>query len=231
MKFWLIHARRSLRSAGTSCRLTASMPILQTAATRAAHRLVSKCSTLAYRSLRWVKALAKPVRCMIFRKRSACRPSACAPERPEPAAASRCRADRSWLAVNGGANPRLNGASSLRDRHSLRRPGSGRVAPPLDGPVCLDGKPTVNAGLRPPPSAADGVDSGPAVQPFGSDEVAANSVPAFYSAPFRRGFAPPSTPAAGDTLPRPGQFCASLSKSFANVSKSVEMLPVATVGR
>jgi hypothetical protein len=43
-------------------------------------------------------------------------------------------------AVNGGANPRLNGASSLRDRHSLRRPGSGRVAPPLDGPVCLDGK-------------------------------------------------------------------------------------------
>lgn len=39
------------------------------------------------------------------------------------------------------------------------------------------------------------------------------------------------SPVASNTLPRPGQFCASLSKSFANVSKSVEMLPVATVGR
>ena len=29
------------------------------------------------------------------------------------------------------------------------------------------------------------------------------------------------SPAAGNTLPRPGQFCASLSKSFANVSEPV----------
>jgi hypothetical protein len=32
MKFWLIQVRRSRRSAGTSCRLTGSMPILQASA-------------------------------------------------------------------------------------------------------------------------------------------------------------------------------------------------------
>jgi hypothetical protein len=47
--------------------------------------------------------------------------------------------------------------------------------------------PAHNAGLRPPPSAADGVDRGPAVQPFGSDGVTARTVPAFRSSPFIRG--------------------------------------------
>jgi len=70
MKFWLTQAKRSRRSAGISCRLTASMPILQASATRAAHRLVFEMLYLACRSLRWVKALAKPVRCMISRNRS-----------------------------------------------------------------------------------------------------------------------------------------------------------------
>jgi hypothetical protein len=70
IKFWLIQPSRSRRSAGTSCWLTASMPILHACATRAAHRLISKCSTLACRSLRCVKALAKPVRRMISRTRS-----------------------------------------------------------------------------------------------------------------------------------------------------------------
>jgi antirestriction protein ArdC len=41
----------------------------EASATRAAHRLVSKCSTLACRSLRWVKALAKPVRLSISLER------------------------------------------------------------------------------------------------------------------------------------------------------------------
>jgi hypothetical protein len=52
MKFCLTHAERYRRRAGTSCRLTGPMPMLRASAISAAHRLVSKCSTLACRSLR-----------------------------------------------------------------------------------------------------------------------------------------------------------------------------------
>ncbi len=72
--------------------------------------------------------------------------------------------------------------------------GSGRSAPSFDARVCLDGYPPVNPGLRPPPSAADGVDRGIAVQPLGSDGVSASFVPTFASAPDIRGFSPPPTP-------------------------------------
>src|SRR3954470_7112117 len=48
-------------------------------------------------------------------------------------------------------------------------------------------------GLRPPPSAADGVDRRLAGQPLGSDGVTASPVPTFRAAPELRGFRPPST--------------------------------------
>ena len=101
----------------------------------------------------------------------------CAPARSAPCCASTPRSslamgvvapqvDRPEVAVGGGENPRVTALSPLRDRLyrrmglRLARPALRRREPPVD----IDGRgmavwqPSVNAGLRPPPSAADGVD-------------------------------------------------------------------------
>src|SRR5271167_4768925 len=68
MKFWPIQESRSRRRAGISSRTMGSSPILQASPIRAAHRLISKCSILAWRSLKCVKARAKPVRAIVSSK-------------------------------------------------------------------------------------------------------------------------------------------------------------------
>ena len=82
-------------------------------------------------------------------------------------------------------------------------------------PLCPNGRNPSNAGLRPPPSAAGGVDRGSTVQPFCTGGITANIVPNFYQSPFMRGFWPPSTPGRSRTgeVPIPSSDLAASSCS------------------
>jgi hypothetical protein len=86
----------------------------------------------------------------------------------------RCARSAIWISANfrrcwrRRENPRINGAQSVPEPRSsshraarIGRRGDGKPAVALDVQGWLSEQPSVNAGLRPPPSAAVGVDRGP----------------------------------------------------------------------